>query len=54
MWLNFHANKKRGVSVGVAFVAGKMGKNREVLTGLDNRKTFLAIPLVRVARRRGA
>ena len=27
LWLNFHANKKRGVSVGVAFVAGKRGKS---------------------------
>ena len=26
LWSNFHANKKRGVSVGVAFVAGKGGK----------------------------
>ena len=53
LWSKIHANKRR-VSVGGAFVVWKKGENRELLTGLDTRKIFLAIPLVRVYRHRGA
>ena len=50
----FMQTKKRGFSVGVVFVARKKGGNRELLTGLDTRKIFPAITLVRVSHQRGA
>ena len=45
---------KGGLVLVVRLWFGKKGENRELLTGLDTRKIFPAIPLVRVSRPRGA
>ena len=44
---------KGGLVLVVRLWFGKKGEYRELLTGLDTRKNFPAIPLVRVSRQRG-